>query len=94
MSEETLYCTKNDCYLAGQKLAGVDYLIVHSPAVYPTVIRARSGAGGGWYNRWNKAGVEKLVHGFIDDTGVYNFAPCREIDIPERGRKPQNKFSS
>ena len=27
MSEETLYCTKNDCYLAGQKLAGVDYLI-------------------------------------------------------------------
>ena len=41
MSEETLYCTKNDCYLAGQKLAGVDYLIVHSPAVYPTVIRAQ-----------------------------------------------------
>ncbi len=75
MSEETLYCTKNDCYLAGQKLAGVDYLIVHSPAVYPTVIRARSGAGGGWYKRWNKAGVEKLVHGFIDDTGIYHFAP-------------------
>ncbi|MCD2493652.1 amidase [Lacrimispora sp. NSJ-141] len=70
-----LYCTKNDCYKENKKLAGVDYLIVHSPAVYPTIIRAQSGSGGGWYKRWNKPGVEKLVHGFIDDTGVYNFAP-------------------
>ena len=75
MSVTNLYCTQNDCYKAGAKLVSVDYLIVHSPAVYPTIIRAQSGAGGGWYKRWNKAGVEKLVHGFIDDTGVYNFAP-------------------
>lgn len=75
MSVTNLYCTQNDCYRAGAKLEGVDYLIVHTPAVYPTIIRAQSGAGGGWYKRWNKAGVEKLVHGFIDDTGVYNFAP-------------------
>lgn len=70
-----LYCTDNDCYRAGAKIIKVEYLIVHSPAVYPTIIRVRSGAGGGWYKRWNKPGVEKLVHGFIDDTGVYNFAP-------------------
>lgn len=70
-----LYCTNNDCYKENKKIGKVEYLIVHSPAVYPTIIRAQSGAGGGWYKRWNKSGVEKLVHGFIDDTGVYNFAP-------------------
>lgn len=70
-----LYCTKNDCFKENKKLGSVEYLIVHSPAVYPVIIRAQSGAGGGWYKRWNKPGVEKLVHGFIDDTGVYNFAP-------------------
>ncbi len=70
-----LYCTNNDCYKENKKIGKVEYLIVHSPAVYPTIIRAQSGAGGGWYNRCNKSGVEKLVHGFIDDTGVYNFAP-------------------
>lgn len=74
MSEER-YCTKNDCYKNGARLKSVSYLIVHSPAVYPTIIRAESGSGGGWYTRWNKPGVEKLVHGFIDDTGVYEFAP-------------------
>ncbi|MGO5165195.1 MULTISPECIES: N-acetylmuramoyl-L-alanine amidase [unclassified Candidatus Paralachnospira] len=70
-----LYCTNNDCYKEGKKIKKVEYLIVHSPAVYPTIIRAQSGAGGGWYTRWNKPGVEKFAHGFIDDTGVYNFAP-------------------
>ncbi len=69
------YCTNNDCYKENRKLASVSWLIVHSPAVYPTIIRVLSGAGGGWFRRWNKPGVEKLVHGFIDDTGVYNFAP-------------------
>lgn len=73
-----LYCKKNDCYKAGARLDKVEYLIVHSPAVWPdAVIRARSesGSGGGWYKRWNKPGVAKLTHGVIDDTGVYNFAP-------------------
>ncbi len=71
------YCTKNDCFKNGAKLKSVSWLIVHSPAVYPTIIRvlSESGSGGGWFKRWNKPGVEKLVHGFIDDTGVYNFAP-------------------
>lgn len=73
---KNLYCTKNDCYKNGAKLNSVSYLIVHSPAVYPTIIRAESesGSGGGWHKRWNRSGVEKLVHGFIDDTGVYEFA--------------------
>lgn len=72
---EKCYCTQNDCYKEGKKLDSVSYLIVHTPAVYPTIIRARSGSGGGWKKRWDKPGVEKLVHGFIDDTGVYPFAP-------------------
>ena len=72
---EKCYCTQNDCYKEGKKLDSVSYLIVHTPAVYPTIIRALSGSGGGWKKRWDKPGVEKLVHGFIDDTGVYEFAP-------------------
>ncbi len=75
MAASDYYCTRNDCYQAGASLKGVSYLIVHSPSVYPVIIRAASGSGGGWYKRWNKPGVEKLVHGFIDDTGVYEFAP-------------------
>lgn len=75
MKVKNIYCTKNDCYKNNAKLKSVSYLIVHSPAVYPNIIRAESGSGGGWYKRWNKPGVEKLVHGFIDDIGVYNFAP-------------------
>lgn len=72
---QNCYCTQNDCYKEGKKLDSVSYLIVHTPAVYPTIIRALSGSGGGWKKRWDKPGVEKLVHGFIDDTGVYEFAP-------------------
>lgn len=72
---EKCYCTQNDCYKEGKKLDSVSYLIVHTPAVYPTIIRALSGSGGGWKKRWDRPGVEKLVHGFIDDTGVYEFAP-------------------
>ena len=72
---EKCYCTQNDCYKEGKKLDSVSYLIVHTPAVYPTIIRALSGSGGGWKKRWDKPDVEKLVHGFIDDTGVYEFAP-------------------
>ncbi len=71
---EEYYCTRNDCYRQGTRLENVEYLIVHSPSVYPAVIRAVSGTNN-WYKRWNKPGVEKLVHGFIDDTGIYNFAP-------------------
>lgn len=69
------YCTNNDCYKKNVKLNSVSWLIVHSPSVYPVIIRALSGSGGGWFPRWNRPGVEKLVHGFIDDTGVYEFAP-------------------
>lgn len=74
MKTQDIYCTKNECYQNNAKLKSVSYLIVHSPSVYPAIIRAVSGSDN-WYKRWNKSGVEKLVHGFIDDTGVYNFAP-------------------
>ena len=68
------YCVENDCYKENKKLDSVSYLIVHSPGVYPAVIRAVNGSNN-WFKRWNKTGVEKLTHGFIDDTGIYNFAP-------------------
>ncbi len=74
MNIKNMYCTKNDCYKENKKLTKVAYLIVHSPGVYPSVIRAATGKNN-WFRRWNKPGVEKLVHGFIDDTGVYKFAP-------------------
>ena len=68
------YCVNNDCYNSNRKLDSVSYLIVHSTAVYPTVIRAAKGENN-WFTRWNKPGIQKLAHGFIDDTGVYQFAP-------------------
>lgn len=75
VKEFNRYCVNNDCYKTNAKLTSVEYLIVHTPAVYPTIIRGESGSGGGWYKRWNKPGIEKLTHGVIDDIGVYNFAP-------------------
>lgn len=67
-------CTKNDCVKQGRKLEGLKYLIVHSPGVYPAIVRAASGKNP-WCDRWNKAGVEKMVHGVIDNTGAYQTAP-------------------
>lgn len=67
-------CTKNDCIKRGSKLEHVKYLIVHSPGVYPAIVRATTGKNP-WYNRWNKSDVSKMVHGFVDDTGIYQFAP-------------------
>ena len=67
-------CTQNDCVKQNSKLRSVSYLIVHSPGVYPTIVLAASGKNP-WYTRWNKAGVEKMVHGFLDHTGAYQFAP-------------------
>lgn len=67
-------CTKNDCVKQGSKLESLKYLIVHSPGVYPAIVRAASGKNP-WCDRWNKTGVEKMVNGFIDDTGAYQTAP-------------------
>lgn len=73
------YCTENDCYKSGAKRGNIVGLIVHTPAVIDlgNTIKAlsESGSGGGWYKRWNRAGIEKLADGVIDDTGVYDFAP-------------------
>lgn len=71
------YCTKNDCYKTAGKRGSIVGLIVHTPAVIDqgAIIKALSGSGGGWFKRWNKAGIKKLADGVIDDTGVYDFAP-------------------
>ena len=64
----TKLMTENDCYKAGRLLASVDYLIVHSTAT-PGVMAAT------WYDRWNRAGIEKCVHAFVDDTVVMQYLP-------------------
>ena len=64
----TKLMTENDCYKANKRLLSVDYLIVHSTAT-PGVM-AES-----WFSRWNKAGVAKCVHAFVDDKVIMQYLP-------------------
>lgn len=75
--EITKYCLKNPCYIDDVKLHSVEKLIVHSPAVIKASGYTQDViiSGEMWYERWNKASVEKLAHGFIDDGVVYHFLP-------------------
>ncbi len=61
------YLTENDCYKQNKKMkpAGI---MVHSTAT-PGVMNAQ------WLKAWNKSGIEKAVHAFIDDTGIVQTLP-------------------
>lgn len=63
----TKYMTQNDCYKAGKPLT-VKGLMLHSTAT-PGVMAAD------WYSRWNKSGIAKCVHAFVDDKGVWQYLP-------------------
>jgi len=67
MNVITQYMTNNDCYKRARKnqLKGI---MVHSTgcAFVPA---------SGWYARWNKPGVEKCVHAFVDDKEVRVYLP-------------------
>lgn len=61
------YMTQNDCYKAGRTIT-VKGIMVHSTAT-PGVMAET------WFNAWNKSGVEKCVHAFLDDTKVCQYLP-------------------
>jgi N-acetylmuramoyl-L-alanine amidase len=61
------FMTQNDCYKAGRKIT-IKGIMVHSTAT-PGVMAAD------WFSRWNKAGIEKCVHAFLDDKEVIQYLP-------------------
>lgn len=61
------YMTNNDCYKAGRKITPKG-IMVHSTAV-PGVMAAD------WYSRWNRSGISKCVHAFLDDKEIYQYLP-------------------
>jgi N-acetylmuramoyl-L-alanine amidase len=61
------YMTQNDCYKAGRKIK-VKGILVHSTAT-PEIMAAD------WFSRWNKSGIEKCVHAFLDDKEVWQYLP-------------------
>lgn len=67
MTIHTRYMTENDCYKTARKnqLKGI---MVHSTgcAYVPA---------SGWFSRWNKPGIEKCVHAFVDDKEVWVYLP-------------------
>lgn len=61
------FMTNNDCYKTGRTITPKG-IMVHSTAT-PGVMASD------WYARWNKPGVAKCVHAFVDDTGVWQYLP-------------------
>lgn len=63
------YLTKNDCYKAGKKIK-VKGLMLHSVGVPQPSAKV-------FVNNWNKAGLEKCAHAFVDanDGKVYQTLP-------------------
>lgn len=67
MNIKQQYIKNNDCYKSGRKITPKG-IMVHSTAC-PGVLAA------GWFSRWNKSGIEKAVHAFVDDTVVCQHLP-------------------
>jgi N-acetylmuramoyl-L-alanine amidase len=61
------YMTKNDCYRQGKSLAPQGVMI-HATAS-PGVMAAD------WFERWNKPGVAKCVHAFVDSRQAVQYLP-------------------
>ncbi len=64
------YITQNDCYKAGRKITPKGCMI-HSTAT-PGVMAEDFAL------RWNKPGIEKAVHFFVDDEDVIETLPCEK----------------
>ena len=67
MNIYTRYMTENDCYKQN-RTHGMQGIMVHSTAT-PGIMAED------WYSRWNKPGVEKCVHAFVDDRVVIQYLP-------------------
>ena len=61
------FLTENDCFKQNKKMTP-RAIMVHSTAT-PGVKNER------WFSLWNKSGVSKAVHAFIDETGVMQTLP-------------------
>lgn len=61
------YMTNNDCYKKHLDHT-VKGIMVHSTGTSGVMSNS-------WYSRWNKPGVEKAVHAFIDNTGILQTLP-------------------
>jgi N-acetylmuramoyl-L-alanine amidase len=61
------YMTQNDCYRQGRALAPGG-IMIHATAS-PGVMAAD------WYERWNKSGVAKCVHAFVDEQRTAQYLP-------------------
>lgn len=71
--------TKNDCFKTGYEIK-VKGLMLHS-------VGCSQPSASVFINNWNKSGVEKCVHGFIETDGdVYITLPCMdEVGIARKG---------
>jgi N-acetyl-anhydromuramyl-L-alanine amidase AmpD len=67
MTVQTRYMTDNDCYKVAREnqLKGI---MVHSTGC--AFVAARD-----WFGRWNKPGVQKCVHAFVDEREIWNYLP-------------------
>ncbi len=61
------FFTESDCYKQSKKMIPSG-IMVHSTAT-PGVKNDR------WFSAWNKSGIDKAVHAFIDETGVMQALP-------------------
>ena len=67
------YMTENDCYKAGRKITPTG-IMWHS-----TAGKEGEGVGSDYYfNRWNKSGMTKCVHAFLDETDVTEMLPTEK----------------
>jgi N-acetylmuramoyl-L-alanine amidase len=69
----TKLMTKNDCYKAGKKITPKGILF-HSTATLGAMANIR-------YKIWNKPGVSKAAHFFVDDKSIYQYLPCEKGNI-------------
>lgn len=65
MEIKTRYWTANDSRYNGRKCTR-EGIMVHSTAT-PGVMAAD------WHDRWNKGGIGKSVHFFVDDVSIWNY---------------------
>ncbi len=61
------FLTENDCYKSGKKMVPMG-IMVHSTATSGVMNDT-------WFRAWNKSGISKAVHAFIDDQGVMQTLP-------------------
>lgn len=67
------YITQNDCYNTDRKITPAG-IMIHSTAT-PEVMAAA------FAQRWNKPGLQKAVHFFVDDKDIYQILPCELGDV-------------